>query len=137
MEEAVMERTHTFRAVHHYARRDRTPERNREVFGDLADPHAHDYRVTVRVAGPMDPVTGFCVDLATLDDAVLGMLEPLRDGDLNQAVADFRDGGLLPSCENLARWIYRRLQDVMPSPARVLAVRVAESPDLAAVYPAP
>lgn len=137
MEEAVMERTHTFRAVHHYARRDWSPERNREAFGALVDPHPHDYRVTVRVAGPMDPVTGFCVELGALDEAVLGALEPLREADLNRAVQDFREGGLLPSCENLARWIYRSVRESLPSPVRVLAVRVAESPELAAVYPAP
>lgn len=136
MDQAALERTFDFRAVHHYRDPRRTDEQNRAAFGELAAPHPHDYRVTVRVSGPMDPFTGFCVNLGALEAAVEDLLQPLRDGDVNAAVPEFQRGELLPSCENLARWLFRRLEAAVPQPARIRTVRVAESRELAAEYPA-
>ena len=136
MDEATLERSVTFSARHHYWHAGWTEERNRAVFGELTEPHDHDYRVTVRVRGTMDPVTGFCADLPALESAMAVVLGPLRDADLNTAVAAFRSGDLLPSCENLARWIHGEVSRRLESDggARVVAVRVAESPELAAEY---
>lgn len=135
MAHAVLERTVTFHATHHYWHPQWSEERNRAVFGELAAPHGHLYRATVRVAGPLEPVTGFAVDLPALDAALEEILGPLRNADLNQAVPDFASGERLPSCENLARWIFGGLGAVLTPPARLLSVRVAESEDLAAEYP--
>lgn len=136
MEQAALERTFDFQAVHHYRDPRRSDEENRAAFGELAAPHPHPYRVTVRVAGPMDPFTGFCVNLEALEAAVENLLDPLRDGDLNAAIPEFRRGELLPSCENLARWLFRRLEGAVPGPTTIRAVRVAESREIAAEYPA-
>lgn len=137
MAHAVLERTVTFQATHHYRHPAWSEERNRAVFGDLTAPHGHHYRVTVRVAGPLEPVTGFAVDLPALDAALAEILGPLRDANLNLAVPDFAAGERLPSCENLARWIFGGLAAALTPPARLASVRVAESDDLAAEYPAP
>lgn len=134
MAHAIVERTVTFNATHHYLREDWSEERNRAVFGELTAPHGHVYRVSVRVSGPMQPVTGFAVDLPALDAALAEILGPLKDADLNHAVADFAGGDRLPSCENLARWVFRRLAAKLAPPGHLLSVRVSESDDLAAEY---
>ena len=120
MDEATLERSAGFSARHHYWHPEWTEERNRAVFGALSEPHDHDYRVTVWVRGAMDPVTGFCVDLPARESALAVVLGPLRGADLNVAVAAFRDGGLLPSCENLARWIWERLAPELPGLSKVV-----------------
>lgn len=136
MSEATLERSVNFHARHHYWHPQWGEERNRAVFGALAESHGHDYRLTVRVRGPMDPVTGFAVDLPALETALAVVVGPLRDADLNEAVEDFRDGSLLPSCENLARWAFREVNRrlELSNGSRLVLVRVAESPDLAAEY---
>lgn len=133
---AILERSARFRATHHYRHPEWSGERNRQVFGALSEPHVHDYRVTVWVEGPMDPVTGFVTDLPALDETLEEVFGPLHGGDVNAHVPEFADGSRLPSCENLARWAFGELARAL-APARVLRVRVAESEDLAAEYAGP
>lgn len=146
-------RTLRFRATHHYHRPAWTEAENRRVFGDQADPHAHDWRVEVHVAGPVDPHTGWCVDLGALD-AALGQITMGWDGgDLNALIPEVAQGGMTPSTENLARWIHVRLDEALgagegPGTAgdgpggdsgaggpRAVEVRVFESDDLGSVWP--
>jgi 6-pyruvoyl-tetrahydropterin synthase len=133
--DAELERTVRVRATHRYERRDWSPERNREAFGAVAQPHAHEYAVTVTVRGPIDE-HGFAVDLPALDALLAREVGALDGGDLNALVPDVRSGRLQPSTEMLARWLWDTLEGRIPGGARLVRVRVAESPDLAAVYPA-
>ncbi len=135
MPDAELERTVRVRAAHHYERRDWSPDRNREAFGAVAEPHPHDYAVTVTVRGPIDE-HGFAVDLPGLDALLAREIGGLEGGDLNALVPDVRAGRLQPSTEMLARWLFETLEGRIPGGARLVRVRVAESPDLAAVYPA-
>jgi 6-pyruvoyltetrahydropterin/6-carboxytetrahydropterin synthase len=134
VDRAELERSVTFRAHHRYRRPERPEAEDRAVFGDLVDPHPHDYRLTIRVAGPMEPRTGFVMDLPALDRVLDSLVAPLRNGDLNARV--FPEAERLPSCENLARWFHAELKDRIPPPATLLWVRLAESDDLAARFPA-
>lgn len=135
MAEAALERTVRVRAKHHYHRPDWSEARNREVFGAVAEPHAHDYLVTITVRGALD-AHGFVVDLPRLDRAIAEEVAALDGGDLNVLVPEVRAGRLQPSTEALARWLWGRLEGRVPPPARLARVRVAESPELAAEYPA-
>ena len=131
MPEALLERTVRFRARHHYRRADWSEGRNREAFGAVADPHDHEYAVTVAVCGRLD-AQGFVVDLAALDRLLAELLGPLHGGDLNALL--FPDGKVQPTTEALARWVWEGLVGRVPAPARLARVRVAESPELAAEY---
>lgn len=131
MSEVVLERTVRFSASHQYRRSEWSAARNREAFGPVADPHVHDYTVTVAVRGEMDS-HGFVVNLAALDAALAGVVDPLDQGDLNRQV--FTDGRVQPSTEALARWFWVQMEDLIPPPARLVRVRVAESAELAAVW---
>ena len=129
-------RTVRFRAAHHYRRAAWPDQENRRVFGLQAEPHVHDWRVEALVAGPVDPATGWCVDLGALD-ALLGAATAGWDGgDLNALVPDVARGEMTPSTENLARWLHDRLAGALPGPARVVEVRVFESDDLGSAWPA-
>jgi 6-pyruvoyl tetrahydropterin synthase/QueD family protein len=70
-----------FSAAHRLHRPEWSDARNTEVFGECANPlwHGHNYELEVTVEGPVDPETGFVMDLKQLRD----MLEErvIRDVD--------------------------------------------------------
>lgn len=124
-----------FRAEHRYYRDDWSPAENSKVFGRAAKPefHGHDYLCDVTVSGTVDDSSGMLVDLATLDDALHREVSERFDGRrINLDVPEFRDGGLVPSCEVLAAFIFRRLQAALGESAVVEAVVVRESDTLSA-----
>lgn len=127
-------RTVHFRARHHYARPDWPEARNVAAFGGHRRPHEHAFTLEVAVRGPVDPETGFLVDLAHLDRALRAVVEEVDGSDLDAALPEVREDGELPSTENLARWMWNRLVDRVPAPAALDRVRVSESGTLAAEY---
>lgn len=127
----------SFAAAHRYRVAEWSDEQNESVFGLCARPnyHGHGYVCDVTVAGAVDPVTGFAVDLALLD----GVLERevrarLDHRNLNLDVAEFAEGRLMPTGENLARHIADRVQAGLGTAARVTRVVVAEDATLSTTY---
>lgn len=137
MPSAELTRRVRFAAAHRYRRPDWDDAKNEATFGLCARPayHGHSYTCDVTVAGDIDPVTGFAVDLAKLD-AVLRreVVERFDHRNINLDVPDFVDGALVPTGENLARFIFDRVQAAIDGSARVKEVRVAEDDTLSASY---
>jgi len=138
--EATLLRVVRFRAFHHYTVRGGSPAESRAesraMFGAQADPHWHDWTVRFEVRGPIDPATGWVVDLAAFDRACQAVMTGWADGDLNACVPEVRAGTMQPSTEALARWLHERVTPEVPGPARLVRVQVWESADLGACYPA-
>lgn len=136
MHEATLIRTVRFSAGHHYRRPGWSEEENRRVFGASANPHGHDYELEVHVRGPVDPETGFVVDLGALDELLRRrVVEPLDQQDLTRVIPAFAPGEAIPTSEALARWLFRRLEPEIPGEAcRLVRVRLHESDTLAAEY---
>jgi len=133
----LLERSYAFSASHRYYRPEWTQERNQVVFGRCANfpAHGHNYRLTVRVSGPLDPETGFAVDLAALDGLVrTAILERLDHAHVNEALAEFTPGGAIPTTENLTLWIAGQLAAALPGSSVLEEVRLAEDDRLAAVW---
>jgi 6-pyruvoyltetrahydropterin/6-carboxytetrahydropterin synthase len=105
------------------------------VFGPQVEPHEHDWRVEILLAGLIDPTTGWIVDLDAVDEALNGLLAPWDGGDLNVEIPEVSSGEIQPSTENLACWIFTRLSSLLPTGSRLVEVRVFEGPDLGASYP--
>ena len=126
-----------FAAAHRYRRPEWDDARNEAVFGPCARPsfHGHGYVCDVTVTGQIDPVTGFVVDLGFLD-AILRreVTERFDHRNINTDVPEFADGLLVPSGENLARFIFGRIQSAIGSDVRVVTVTVAEDDTLSATY---
>ena len=59
-----------FSASHFYHNPAFTPEENARIFGKCNNPngHGHNYTLEVTVKGPVDPKSGFVVDLKQLKD---------------------------------------------------------------------
>lgn len=123
-----------FAAAHRYYRPDWTEEENAEVFGACSHPnfHGHTYSCDVTVAGPVDEETGFVIDLGYLDAILRAEVHDRFDHrNINLDVPEFAFGKLIPTGENLARFIYDRIQTALEhTTARVVSVRVAEDDTL-------
>lgn len=125
-----------FRATHHYGRSDAPADENRRRFGEQSEPHEHEWCVEVHVAGPVDPDTGWLMDLRDLDGTLDRLMRGWDGGDLNALVPPVARGAIQPSTEALAGWLYEELHGRVAKPARLVEVRVFESPDLGACFPA-
>lgn len=137
MPRCTLTRRVTFAAAHRYRRPEWDDARNESTFGACAWPnyHGHSYTCEVTVTGDIDPVTGFVVDLALLDDVLRREVRQRFDHrNINLDVPEFADGKLVPSGENLARFIFARVQQSLDAVARVTAVTVAEDASLRVTY---
>ncbi len=130
---ATLTRRVTFSAAHRYRRPEWDDARNAATFGACARPnwHGHTYSCDVTVGGAIDPLTGFCADLAALDVALrTRVFDALDHRNLVLDIPAFHEGALIPTTENLAWWIAREVQEALGSTTRVLRVRLAEDPGL-------
>ena len=137
MSTAHLTRRVGFAAAHRYYREDWSPERNAEVFGACANPHGHghNYLLEVTVAGPIDPGTGFSVDLGLLDRILREeVVAPLDHRHINHDVPEFGPGGLVPTTENLAAWAWPRIAARLPGGVRLHRLRLREDDSLFVDY---
>lgn len=137
MPRASLTRRVTFAAAHRYRRPDWSEEKNLEVFGSCSRPsyHGHNYACEVTVSGDIDPETGFVVDLGALDQILREEVTDRFDHrNINADVPEFADGKLIPSGENLARFVFARVQARLNGSASVARVTVAEDATLSATY---
>ncbi|HEY9518508.1 MAG TPA: 6-carboxytetrahydropterin synthase [Gemmatimonadales bacterium] len=122
-----------FRASHRYFKPEWSEEANRTRFGWTAEEpgHAHDYRCSVTVTGPLDPDTDMILDLPGLDRILAEEVTARLDGrHLNLDLPEFAYGRTLPSCEALARYLFRRIAARLPAGVTLARVRVAEDASL-------
>lgn len=124
----VTRRLH-FAAAHRLGRSEWSDARNAEVFGQCANPnwHGHNYELDVTVEGPIDPETGYVLDLKVLRDLVEErVIDALDHRNLNLDV-DWLDG-VNPTTENLVVAIWDRLGGILPGKARLVRLVLWETP---------
>jgi 6-pyruvoyltetrahydropterin/6-carboxytetrahydropterin synthase len=140
MQIAYLTRRVRFAAAHRYRRPEWDDARNAATFGPCARPsfHGHSYTCDVTVRGEIDPLTGFCADLALLDRALATeVVERFDHRNLNVDVPEFADGLLVPTGENIARLVFERLQQVLGAATKVVEVGIAEDETLRCAYRGP
>ena len=127
-----------FSAAHRYRRPDWSDAETSELFGACAhlNFHGHSYVCDVTVATPVDEETGFIVDLGFLDQMPHHEVRDRFDHrNINMDVAEFADGKLIPTGENLARFIAERMQAALArTTARVVRVHLAKDATLNSRY---
>jgi 6-pyruvoyltetrahydropterin/6-carboxytetrahydropterin synthase len=117
-----------FSAAHRLHRSDWSEARNREVFGDCANPnwHGHNYDLDVTVEGPVDPETGFVIDLKDLKELVeRRVLVDVDHKNLNTEVPWLE--GINPSTENVAVAMWGRIADQLPTTVKLVNVLLRET----------
>ena len=104
-------RTEHFNAAHRLHNPAWSAERNQLVFGKCNNPnyHGHNYRLTVRLTGPVDPDTGYVYDMKRLSDLIQReVLSRYDHRNLNLDTEEFAT--LNPTAENMAVVIWQRLR---------------------------
>jgi 6-pyruvoyltetrahydropterin/6-carboxytetrahydropterin synthase len=81
--------------------------------------HGHSFQVEIAVAGPCDPDKGWLIDYADIQGAFRPLWEQLDHRYLNEI-----PGLENPTSENIAAWIWTRLQPRLP---QLVEVAVAET----------
>lgn len=133
----VTRRAH-FCSAHRLHREEWSAEQNREVFGDCSNPHwhGHNYVLDVTVEGPVDPETGFVMDLKALKVAMHDdVVADVDHRNLNLEVAWL--DGVMPSTENFAVAIWNRLAGSLPQGVRLHRVFLQETPNNSVEYLGP
>ncbi len=107
----VTRRTH-FNAAHRLFDAARSDADNRERFGLDADLHGHNYNLDVSVIGPIDPQTGYVLDINVLKQLVEEHVLCKLDHKFLNDLPEFRT--LIPSAENIALVCWRWLAPAIP-----------------------
>lgn len=112
-----------------------TDAQNRELYGAAANPngHGHNYILEVTLEGLPDPVTGMVFDLKELKEVLQReIIEAMDHRFLNYEVEPF--DRVVPTAENVAVEIWRRLRPNFSGDVRLRNVRLFETDDLYVDY---
>jgi 6-pyruvoyltetrahydropterin/6-carboxytetrahydropterin synthase len=121
-------RTAQFNAAHRLHVPEWSEEKNRAFFGLCNNPnyHGHNYELHVTVSGPLDPVSGYLLDMKTLKDWIKEDVEDAFDHkNLNLDTAEFKN--LNPTAENMAVVIWEKLKKRL-QPEMKLKIKLFETP---------
>ncbi len=88
--------------------------------------HGHSFRLTIHVQGKIDPDSGWVMDFSCIEARCRPLLEQLDHHCLNDI-----PGLENPTSENLACWVWQRLQPELPG---LCAVAVQETCTAGCVY---
>ena len=88
--------------------------------------HGHTFRIVVYVEGPLQPGKDWVMDFAD----IVGTFRPVEQM-LDHKCLNEIEGLENPTSENLARWIWQRLQPALPGLCRIV---VEESPESGCIY---
>lgn len=96
-------RRETFNAAHRLFKKEWSDEKNLEVFGKCSHPnyHGHNYVIEVWLEGPIDPETGYLMDLKILKKIIQEeVCDKFDHRNLNLDCDAFKDR--IPTAENIA-----------------------------------
>jgi len=127
MKVAVFRKAH-FNAAHRLHNPTWSAEKNKQVFGKCNNPsyHGHNYELTVKVKGEIDPETGFVIDMKVLKDLIKeNVIERFDHKNLNVDTEEFKD--LNPTAEHIAVIIWRILRKELKDGLE-LTIRLYETP---------
>lgn len=125
-----------FNAAHRLNNPQLSEAENAALFGKCnnANYHGHNYELIVKVTGPVDPVTGYVMDMKVLSRLLdKEVLQRFDHKNLNLDTTEFTS--LLPSAENIAIVIYGLLRPQIDASMDV-QIRLYETERNFVEYPA-
>ncbi len=100
-----------FNAAHRLLNSSWSDEKNEKVFGKCYNPnyHGHNYNLTVKLTGEIDPATGYVMDMKLLSKTIRQhIITKFDHKNLNEDIAEFQQ--LNPTAENIVVVIYNILR---------------------------
>lgn len=121
----------SFRAHHRLTDPHASPEENRRRFGSTVEPHPHHYRCEVGVSRSLRDGEAAVMDLPVLDRIIAEEVTgPFEGRHLHAEVPAFAT--VPPTCEAIAREVYRRISGRLPQDVHLDRVLIAEDDTLRA-----
>ena len=108
MNKPIITKKYHFCASHKYGNDYWSKEKNLEVFGKDYNTHGHNYILEVSISGPIDPDSGWLVDLSTLNEIVKTKIVEILDHSQIEVDVDWFKGKQ-PSSENILIWIWDQI----------------------------
>lgn len=127
MPDVTVTRRLQFNAAHRVHNPALSPDENDALFGKCNNPnwHGHNYTLEVSVTGPIDPKTGYVMDLARLknlvNDAVVAQVDHRN---FNLDVPFMKD--VNPTSENIIVAFWKEIEPLV-APARLERLRLWET----------
>eukprot|EP00035_Acanthoeca_spectabilis_P023123 m.447852 g.447852 ORF g.447852 m.447852 type:complete len:139 (-) comp19570_c0_seq1:3518-3934(-) len=132
---AYASRTESFSAAHRLHSPSLSDAENKELYGKCNNPnfHGHNYKITVTVRGPIDPVTGMVINLVELKQMIYDCVVNVMDHkNVDLDVPYFKE---VPStAENIAVFAWRELEKVVEAPVELYEIRLDETDKNSALY---
>ena len=108
MSNPIITKKYHFCASHKYGNSNWSEEKNYEVFGKDYNNHGHNYILEVSVTGPIDPDSGWLVDLQKLNVLVRSRIVDVMDHSQIEKDIDWFQGKQ-PSSENILVWAWNEI----------------------------
>ena len=134
----LFKRRYHFAAAHRLHSPYLSDEENKRVFQQCnhANGHGHNYEFELYLEGQLNPHTQMLMDLLELDVLVQAqLLDEVDHVFLDKDTVLFQD--TISTAENMACVFFHRLASVLPLGIHLIAVRVYESRNNAAIYARP
>lgn len=119
----------SFCAAHRLHNEDMTDAENRECFGrcNHISSHGHNYKVEVTVVGEIIPKYGYAINLVELKHMILQVIDPLDHKRIDTDIEFFKQKGVIATAENIALYIWKELEKVLPSLVKLHNIRLHET----------
>tara|TARA_Y100001970_G_C14257143_1_gene876384 strand:- start:9098 stop:9508 length:411 start_codon:yes stop_codon:yes gene_type:complete len=135
MKHPILTKKFHFCSSHKYGNSYWTEEKNLEVFKKDFKSHGHNYILEVSVTGPINPDTGWLVDLNKLNKIVKSKIVDVLDHSHIELDVDwFKDKQ--PSSENILIWAWERLEPLL-NEGKLYRLRLVETHSIHTDYYGP
>ena len=122
-----------FCAAHRYWNSKWDEETNYKHFDDDIKLHGHNYELDITIKGPINPETGFIINIHSLNDIVKNKVLNIMDhSQIEQDIEWFI--GKQPSTENMVIFIWEQIVNDIHSPAKLFSIKLRETQTIFAEY---
>ena len=135
MTNPILTKKYHFCASHKYGNDYWSDEKNYKVFGKDFNNHGHNYILEVSMTGPVNPETGWLVDLQHVNNIVKSNVINIIDhSQIEQDIPWFK--GKQPSSEVLVVWIWEQINKDLAG-AKLHRIRLVETHSIHTDYYGP
>ena len=122
-----------FCAAHRYWNNDWSEQKNMEVFDKDIHVHGHNYLLFITISGPIDPDSGFIINLKNLDELISKKVLDIMDHSQIEKDIDWFIKKQ-PSTENMVKFIWEQIDCHIIKPAKLHCIKLQETPTIFTEY---
>tara|TARA_B100000073_G_C23708033_1_gene563095 strand:+ start:948 stop:1352 length:405 start_codon:yes stop_codon:yes gene_type:complete len=121
----IITKKYHFSASHKYGNAYWSEQKNLEVFGKDFNNHGHNYILEVSIKGPVNPETGWLIDLGDLNEIVkTNVVNILDHSQIEEDIEWFKDKQ--PSSENIVIWAWEKIEPLIEE-GKLYRLRLVET----------